>query len=111
MIYHITNKKEWDKALREYIYIPDSFREEGFIHCSPAEKVSDTLNNFFKGKNDLLLLSIDESKVQDRIIREDLYGHKFNFPHIYGKLNLDAVIKVTEITADAEGKFLLPELI
>ncbi len=103
MIYHITNKKEWEKALRENSYSPDSLSKEGFIHCSPAEKLSDTLNNFFKGKNDLLLLSIDESKVLNRIIREDLYGHDFNFPHIYGELNLDSVIKVTEIIADAEG--------
>ena len=111
MIYHITNKEHWNKALAENIYKPDSLNTEGFIHCSPGEKISDSLDRFFKGKIDLILINIDESKVHNEIIWEDLYGHNLKFPHIYGELNIDAVIKVTEIKTDTDGRFIIPVII
>ncbi len=40
---------------------------------------------------------------------EDLYDTGFNFPHIYGKLNKDAVIKTAEIGTDINDEFMLPE--
>jgi uncharacterized protein (DUF952 family) len=109
MIYHIIHKEDWKKALDENSYTPDSIGKGGFIHCSPAEKISDTLNNFFKGQKDLILISIDESKVHHDIIWEDLYGHNFEFPHIYGKLNLNAVTEVKYINTAADGSFILPD--
>ena len=109
MIYHITHKKDWDKAITENSYKPESLEKEGFIHCSPAGKITDTANNFFKNQKDLVLIWIDETKVNCKIIWEDLYGQDFKFPHIYGELNPDAVIKVTEFTTGSDGNFVLPE--
>ena len=71
-------------------------KDEGFIHCSPAEKVEGSANNFFRNENDLVLLFIEDNKVNSKIIWEDLYNTNFNFPHIYGDLNLDAVVKVID---------------
>ena len=109
MIYHITHKKDWDKAITENSYKPETLEKEGFIHCSTAEKITDTANNFFKNQKDLVLIWIDETKVNCKIIWEDLYGHDFKFPHIYGELNPDAVIKVSEFTTGSDGNFVLPE--
>lgn len=109
MIYHIAFKKEYEKALAENSYKPESLEKEGFIHCSPAEKITESANNFFKDQKDLVLICIDESKVDSDIIWEDLYGHNFKFPHIYGELNPDAVIKVAEFLSGSDGKFILPE--
>ena len=109
MIYHIVHKEDWKKSMDENSYTPESLSQEGFIHCSPAEKISGTLNKFFKGKKDLILISIDESKVHTDVIWEDLYGHNFEFPHIYGKLNLNSVTEVTDIKTAADGSFILPD--
>ena len=110
MIYHITHKDNWQKAHHSKTFIPDSFEREGFIHCSPLEKVTEVANNFYKGQKDLILLCIDESKVKSEIIWEDLYNHDFNFPHIYGELNTDAVINISDMNCDKEGCFLIPKI-
>lgn len=109
MIFHIVNKNDWENASDEKSYRSDSLTYEGFIHCSPLEKIPDALNNFFKGRKDLILISIDESKVRSVIIWEDLYGHNFDFPHIYGELNLDAVVKITKIKNGTDGIFIIPD--
>lgn len=109
MIFHIAHKKDWIKALADNSYKPESLEKEGFIHCSPAEKITESANIFFKDQKDLVLICIDESMVNSNIIWEDLYGHNFKFPHIYRELNPDAVIKVSEFTSGSDGKFVLPE--
>lgn len=108
MIYHITKKEMWEKAMADKYYRPDSLDTEGFIHCSPAEKIPEVANIFYKGQSDLILLCIDETKVKSKIIREDLYRHGFEFPHIYGELNPDAVIKTKDLICGEDGLFMLP---
>ncbi len=109
MIFHIVNQKDWEKISDEMFYRPDSLIKEGFIHCSTLEKIPQVLSNFFMGQKDLILISINESKVFSDIIWEDLYGHDFEFPHIYGELNLDAVIKITLLKTDNDGRFIIPQ--
>lgn len=106
MIYHITNKKIWETALKNNSYKTESFVKEGFIHCSPKEKIPEVLNNFYKGEKDLLLLCIDETKVKAKIVWEDLYNHDYEFPHIYGELNLDAISYVMDFNSNEYGLFV-----
>lgn len=108
MIYHIAQKKDWETALRDNSYKAASIGKEGFIHCSPAEKVLQVANIFYKGHSDLVLLSIDESRVKSKIVWEDQYDHGFNFPHIYGELNLDAVVEVNDFEHDENNDFCFP---
>jgi uncharacterized protein (DUF952 family) len=55
-----------------------------------------------------LLLTIDTDKVTPEIIHENLEGGQQLFPHIYGKLNLDAVLNVARFEPDANGFFSRP---
>lgn len=105
MIYHIAEREEWENS--ENYYCPLTFNTEGFIHCSTKEKICESANKFFKGKSGILLLSIDENKVTAEIKWEDLYSFNYKFPHIYGKLNKDSVISITEIYSDTNGEFKL----
>ena len=111
MIYHITDKATWLKASGSKSFKAESLDTEGFIHCSPVDKLLEVANSFYKEHTDLLILSIDESKVKSKIIREDLYGHGFEFPHIYGELNLDAVIKISDFKRGENGSYVLPDKI
>lgn len=109
MILHITTKEAWQTAVA--IYTPEGFAEEGFIHCSTVEQVLKPANEMFHGRTDLILLCIDEEKVQADVIYEDCYETGQPFPHIYGPLNKDAVVKFVEFPPNAEGSFSLPPML
>jgi len=107
IIFHITTRKAWDSAA-EGTYQPEMFTVDGFIHCSTRDQLIQVANIRFRGQSGLVLLSIDTDKVTPEIIYENLEGGIQLFPHIYGELNLDAVIQVTEFPPGADGYFMLP---
>jgi uncharacterized protein (DUF952 family) len=93
-VVHILPVNEWEavQARGEIEYRPDTFEQVGFIHCSRPEQVPDVVNHFFPGREDLLLLVIDPARLKAPL-RFDAVGEEF-FPHLYGPLNLDAVVEV-----------------
>jgi uncharacterized protein (DUF952 family) len=109
MLYHITPRSQWQQAQKLGRYCPESLEIEGFIHCSTQSQVLATANRFFKGQTDLLLLGIDPDRVQLEI-RYELADDNL-FPHLYGPLNLDAIVQVWQWTPDVSGVFtVLPEV-
>jgi len=115
LILHITTHNEWDKAKLVGEYTAPSLKSEGFIHCSTIKQTVDTANIFFRGQNGLALLCIDENKLKSECKYEDPTGGGKHdpgvgrlFPHIYGPINISAVIKVVDFPADENGLFTLP---
>ena len=94
-IYHITPLQDWRNALDMGSYNAESLEKEGFIHCCTKEQIEGVLQEWFKGVSDLLLLEIDPDLLSTAAKYEDSKGTGELFPHIYGPLNLEAVIKVT----------------
>lgn len=116
MILHITLHKDWEKAQLEGSYTAPSLKSEGFIHCSTVKQTVDTANIFFRGQNGLVLLLIDENKLESECKYEDPTGGGKHdpdagklFPHIYGAINISAVIKVVNFSPDENGMFELPK--
>jgi uncharacterized protein (DUF952 family)/GNAT superfamily N-acetyltransferase len=108
-LYHITAVSTWEAAQKKGNYDFDSLKSDGFIHCSLREQVASVANRRFRSRNDLILLQIDESKITAPVKYENLEGGHEKFPHIYGPLNLDAVIKVFPFEPDSHGEFSPPE--
>jgi uncharacterized protein (DUF952 family) len=108
IVFHITTRKAWNSALAEGNYLTETFPLEGFIHCSTHDQVIQVANLRFRGQTGLVLLSIDTDKVKAEIVYENLEGGQQLFPHIYGELNIDAVVRVAEFEAGADGYFTLP---
>ena len=96
-IYHVTTKEEWDMAKKKGNYIAPSLETEGFIHCSEEQQVKGVLERYFKNKNNLVKLVIDSQKLNAELKYELAPSVNESFPHVYGPINLDAVINVTEI--------------
>jgi uncharacterized protein (DUF952 family) len=115
MILHITTHKDWENALIEGEYNAPSLKSDGFIHCSTIKQTVDTANIFFKGQQGLVLLCIDENKLKHECKYEDPSGGGKHdpsvgnlFPHIYGPINISAVINVVDFPSNENGLFTLP---
>lgn len=93
-IYHVTTKQEWNNAKGRGFYIVPSLETEGFIHCSEAQQVDGVLKRYYQGETDLLILVIDTQELISELKYELAPSVNENFPHIYGPINLDAVIDV-----------------
>ncbi len=94
MIYHVTTKSEWEKALSNGKYEAPSLFSEGFIHMSKEDQVSGVLNRYYKGVNDLVLLHIDEKLLSAELKYELSPSVNQEFPHLFGALNVEAVVNV-----------------
>ena len=107
-IYHIATRNDWVSAQTSGRYAADSLASEGFIHCSTAGQVIATANRIFRGRRDLVLLSVDSARVAAEIRYENLEGGDQLFPHIYGALSVDAVVAVHDFPPLADGSFAPP---
>jgi len=97
MIYHVTTKAAWQKALVDGSYSAPSLESEGFIHNSTEAQVAGVLERFYKNQTDLLLLHIDESKLTAPLKYELAPSINESFPHIFGLINVEAVVAVVDI--------------
>lgn len=105
-IYHIAASADWEAARARGRYEVESLQSEGFIHASARERVLWVADRFYRGRADLVLLRIDEDRVTSEV-RHDLTPDGV-FPHIYGPLNLDAVVDVQPFRPQADGTFSFP---
>ena len=62
-------------------------------------------NAFYQGEPDLLLLVIDTDLVGPQIRYEHVPGQASPYPHIYGPLNLDAVVEARPFAPAPDGQF------
>jgi uncharacterized protein (DUF952 family) len=94
VIYHVTTAAEWTAAKEKGFYETLSLHTEGFIHCSEEHQVAGVLKRYFAGMTSLVKLVIDTDKLTSRYVQEWSPSTQDTFPHIYGPVNLSAVIKV-----------------
>lgn len=109
MILHITLSSEWRQAQAKGEYFSKTLAADGFIHCSAPEQVVGVTDDLFRGKHGLVLLCIDEKRLRAEVKWEDLYDCGKEYPHVYGPINLDAVIRVVDFSPNEDGTISLPE--
>jgi uncharacterized protein (DUF952 family) len=97
IIYHVTTASEWKAAQETGFYETASLKAEGFIHCSEQHQVAGVLERYFSGREHLIKLVIDPTKLTSRYVQEWSPSTHDTFPHIYGPINLEAVIDVVAI--------------
>jgi uncharacterized protein (DUF952 family) len=97
MIYHIVTKADWDRQADEAEYEAASLQTEGFIHLSTKEQLAGVLERYYQNVPDLLLLHIDPNKLAHHL-RYEAATNNDHFPHLYGRLNKDAIVMVEALT-------------
>ncbi|HZX53421.1 MAG TPA: DUF952 domain-containing protein [Ilumatobacteraceae bacterium] len=96
MIFHITDGATWASSQHAGQHTGSTrgidLADEGYIHCSTAQQWPGVLERFYGGATDLLLLHIDEEQLTSPFVYEQLPGMPEPFPHVYGPINLAAVV-------------------
>ncbi len=103
-ILHILARSDWAHAQAVGTYHAASIDSEGFIHFSTAAQVQQTANNYYQGHADLVVLVIDTDKITHEL-KWELATNGQHFPHVYGDLNLDAVMRVVDLPMQPDGSF------
>lgn len=108
IIYHMLPAARWAAQPPDRPYVADSLAVEGFIHCTAEpERLLAVANAFYRTvPGPHVILCIRSGAVAAEMRWEVADGHRF--PHIYGPLNLDAVVGVLEFPRVQDGTFLLP---
>ena len=111
MILHIVPRAAWAAATAAGVYEGDTLATQGFIHCSTEEQAHLPATALFRGRDDLLLLVIDEARLPVPITWEQgdpPHPDGLLFPHLYAPLPLDAVVAVHEYRPGPDGTFAPP---
>ena len=118
MIFHITPRADWEAAQTKGEYVAESLKSEGFIHCSTLAQVVPVADKYYKGQNGLVLLMIEPTLLSSTLKWEAPSGgtpppgipEGDQFPHIYGPINLGAVVNVFDFIHDANGDLSMPSV-
>jgi uncharacterized protein (DUF952 family) len=109
-IYKICPASAWREAERQGVYrgSADDLRD-GFIHFSTATQVAETARKHFFGEKALFLVEVDADALGNALRWERSRNDEL-FPHLYGELDLGAVIGVHDIHTRSDGYHDIPEL-
>ena len=109
-IYKICPASAWREAERQGVYrgSADDARD-GYIHFSTASQVAETAKKHFSGQTGLFLIRVDADALGDALRWERSRNDEL-FPHLYGELDLGAVIDVLDMRARSDGTHDIPEL-
>src|ERR1700676_1560790 len=107
-IYHLALRDDWQHALDtgddyRWSTLGASLDQVGFIHCSFADQVQTIADLVYLGRTDVMLLTIDPSRLGAEVRVENLEGGSKLFPHIYGPLPVEAVTDANDIPLDVDG--------
>ena len=120
-IYHITSRSIAQAAKQAGEYRSESLVTDGIIHFSQLHQLLGVANAFYAGQKDLVILVVDSSLLKAEL-RYEAPVHPGNtagatvsstdqrFPHLYGPLNFEAVIKIVDLPLPTGGSFNLPAL-
>lgn len=103
--YHLVPDEVWSQYGNSEEYLPEAFEEDGFIHCTNGlQELVAVGNRYYTADHRryrALILRIDKI---DSAVRYD--DSEETFPHIYGPLNVDAVVGILSALRDELGKFI-----
>jgi uncharacterized protein (DUF952 family) len=118
MIYHITSRKIWREAQQRGDYQVESLATEGFIHCSTNTQVLPVAEKYYPRQRNLLVLKIDPARLTAELRWEPPaegapppgVPEGELFPHVYGPINLDAIVQVFDLETSPDGKHSIQAL-
>lgn len=109
-IYKICPAPLWRAAEARGLFDGSSIdRQDGFIHFSTAAQAAETAACYFAGEADLLLIAVDADQLGPDLRHEPSRGGDL-FPHLYGTLDLAAVLWVKPLPLGPDARHSFPAL-
>ena len=108
-VYKICSKSEWQEIKQKGQLT--GFKKDlevGYIHFSGDDQVAGTLKKFYQNQKDLILLKVDTLKLDHLVWEQASDGTMF--PHLYSALDISNVVDESDITLDAAGTHVLPNI-
>ncbi len=107
-IYHLTLADEWaDVVASGHRYdrstIDQTLDEVGFVHCALAHQVGGVVERYYADRDDIVVLTVDPGRLGTEVRFENTTGGTELFPHLYGAIELEAVLAVTPIAEFPAG--------
>jgi uncharacterized protein (DUF952 family) len=109
LIFHITTRPAWEVAESDGGYEAPSLAAEGFIHFSDIDQVVAVANAAFSGARDLVLVCVATERLDAPLRYESSDVGDELFPHLYGALDLGAVVAVIPFVEQRDGFAVPPE--
>ncbi len=115
-LFHIATAADWAAASATGRYTTSTrgrtLAEEGFIHASRGDQWHGVRARYYADVTEpLVLLVIDPDRLTSPVLDEEVPGSTETFPHVYGPIDLDAVVQVIPLdpipaaaTSDAPGR-------
>lgn len=105
MIIYTATKEEWDRIKDKKSFVSDDYDTEGFIHCCFPNQSIWVLNKHYRDCETVLLLCIDPELLTGRLVIEDTSNRGEGFPHVYGEINTDSIVKVIEVIKKEDEEY------
>ena len=108
-IFHIATAADWEAARRSGSYTTSTYgvslAEEGFIHASRADQWPAVRERWYAGVQEpLVLLVVDTGRLTSPVVEEVPSGASESFPHVYGPIDLEAVVHALPIGTGREPR-------
>ena len=97
IVYHLALPETWRLSYAAGRYTTSTrdldLADVGFIHCAQAEQVDGVYDRFYSDlRGPLVILAIDTDLLTSPWQLDDVPGEPLPFPHVYGPLDLDAIV-------------------
>lgn len=102
-IYVLISGEDYKKAFANGVYAPASLQTEHFVHASPFNQLTRVANKRYKDVADVRLLVVALAKINPPVKWEPATGGLY--PHIYGPVNMDAVVRDYAVPRQPDGSF------
>ncbi len=112
-VFCVMEKSVFEDAVQSGEFQPESLATEGFVHCTQLHQSVEVANIFYAIFPNVVLARIERARLRSKVLDEEAADERFQgrgdtYPHIYGPLNMDAVIDVQDMERDEAGQFLMP---
>lgn len=102
---HLAPVESWERQRTGPTYVPEAFEQDGFVHTTIGiEALLNVANMFYTADpRPYIALILDLDSITAETRHDDTSGL---YPHIYGPINVDAVLGFLVAQRNSDGAFV-----